>query len=152
MRNIPSLISMNKDFLSMQEVRPRSVASEEVEANKAILHSAMSNFFSPGVSLFLLLGAFQGSWLHHEQLLLPSINCEASQGRQEGNELERYGGRWGRRWSEKWWRKRSTETREVREPDQLGGGSRLGGDLLHPHRAAGRPVLGSLWSCSCCTL
>ena len=31
----------------MQEVRPRSVASEEVEANKAILHSAMSNFFSP---------------------------------------------------------------------------------------------------------
>ena len=37
----------------MQEVRPRSVASEEVEANKAILHSAMSNFFSPGTSLFL---------------------------------------------------------------------------------------------------
>ena len=37
----------------MQEVRPRSVASEEVEANKAILHSAMSNFFSPGIPLFL---------------------------------------------------------------------------------------------------
>ena len=37
----------------MQKVRPRSVASEEVEANKAILHSAMSNFFSPGISLFL---------------------------------------------------------------------------------------------------
>ena len=61
MRDILILTTINKDFLSMQEVRPRSVASEEVEANKAILHSAMSNFFSPGISLFLLLGAFQGS-------------------------------------------------------------------------------------------
>ena len=71
----------------MQEVRPRSVASEEVEANKAILHSAMSNFFSPGIPLFL------DHESTHEQLLLLSIYCEASQGRQEGDELERYGGR-----------------------------------------------------------
>ena len=33
--------------LCLQEVKPRSLASEEMKANKAVLHSAMSNFFSP---------------------------------------------------------------------------------------------------------
>ena len=33
--------------LYAQEVKPRSLASEEVEANKAVLHSAMTTFFSP---------------------------------------------------------------------------------------------------------
>ena len=33
--------------LCLQEVKPRSLASEEMKANKAVLHSAMTNFFSP---------------------------------------------------------------------------------------------------------
>ena len=37
--------------LCAQEVKPRSLASEEVEANKAVLHSAMENFFSPATSV-----------------------------------------------------------------------------------------------------
>ena len=37
--------------LCAQEVKPRSLGSEEVEANKAVLHSAMTNFFSPAASV-----------------------------------------------------------------------------------------------------
>ena len=32
-------------------MKPRSLGSEEVEANKAVLHSAMTNFFSPAASV-----------------------------------------------------------------------------------------------------
>ena len=49
--------------LSAQEVKPQSLASEEVKANKALLHSAMTNFFSPAESVRpRRAGRRVGSW------------------------------------------------------------------------------------------
>ena len=50
-------------MLSAQEVKPRSLGSEEVKANKALLHSAMTTFFSPAESVRpRRAGRRVGSW------------------------------------------------------------------------------------------